>query len=157
MTNRSPIFELLNKHDDRFDVDGLVAYALYKKHKRSWAKEFFDEHGKEPTSKQKLDFAKSVSTKDQLIRYRMDAQDALIEYAESLIDEARPSIREDAMAGRIEDAADRIEAQASFKSMVLNGAVSTLISTFVLLLLALVLWLFGIDLLDALETLNSSG
>jgi hypothetical protein len=158
VSEQSKVFELLNGSTIGYeaDVDGLVAYALYKQHKRDWCEQFQEERGAPPTSQEKLDFSKSVSTPGQLERYLKDAQDALGEFAGSLIDEEAPKIAEAAITGRIELAASRIENQSSFKSMVLFGVISTLISTSTLILLAVGIRLLGIDLLSAVDALGGA-
>ena len=85
MSERSPIFELLVGTSDQYDVDNLVAYSLYKQHKREWCVEFEQDKGRPPTHEEKLEFAKSQRSPSQLERYLKDAQDALGEFAGSLL------------------------------------------------------------------------
>ena len=157
MSERSQVFELLNLDDGTANVEGLVAYALYKRHKREWCEEFEAEHDRQPNATEKLQFAKSVSTVTQLERYRLDAQNALIDFSDSLIDDITPEIQAEAVTGRIEAAASKVEKAGSFVSLVFSGTVSTLISTSVLTLLVVATTLFGVDVLDGLDALARDG
>lgn len=155
LSERSQVFELLNLDDRGSDIESLVAYALYKQHKREWCVEYEIEHGTQPSSDEKLRFAKSVSTPTQLERYRKDARDALGEFSDVLIEDVAPEIATNAITGRIEAAASRVERQGSFGRLLLSGAISTLISTAVLILLAVGLRLFGIDLIEGISQLSA--
>ena len=151
--SRNPIFEKL-VGDDETDIEALTAYALYKKHKREWARDIEAQTGHLPTQEQNVAFFKVVGTTDQLERYRKDARDILLAYADQMVDAARPAIEARAIEGRIEAASQRIEASTSFWTNVKSGIVSTLINTAVLLLLAVGIRLLGIDLLSAYQALG---
>jgi hypothetical protein len=155
LSERSQVFELLNLDERNSDIESLVAYALYKQHKREWCVEYEIEHGAQPSPEEKLRFAKSVSTPTQLERYRKDARDALGEFSDVLISDVAPEIENNAITGRIEAAASRIEKQGGFPKLLLGGVVSTLISTSVLILLAIGLRLFGIDLVEGISQLSA--
>lgn len=150
----NPIFERLVGSNDT-DLEALTAYALYKKHKRAWARGMKDDTGKLPTSAQEREFYTAVGTPDQLDRYRKDAQDILLAYAQQMVEASRADIARQAIGDRIEAAAGRIENSGSFVSSVRSGIVSTLINTAVLMLLAVALKLWGIDLLSAYEGLGT--
>ena len=149
----NPIFEKLIGANDT-DLEALTAYALYKKHKRAWAKDIKDKTGKLPTAAQDQQFYTAVGTQDQLDRYRKDAQDILLAYSSQMVDQARPQIEREAVEGRIDAAANKIEGSASFISAIKAGVVSTLINTAVLILLAVGIRLIGIDLLSAYESMG---
>lgn len=152
--SRNPIFDKLVGENDT-DLEALTAYALYKKHKRKWARNIEQQTGKLPTAQQDTEFFQAVGTDDQLDRYRKDAQDILIAYANQMIENAIREISKDAIAGRIEAAAGKIEAQGTLWASVKSGFVSTLISTAVLILLAIGIRLVGIDLLSAYQNLGT--
>lgn len=71
-----------------------------------------------------------------------------------MVDQARPQIEREAVEGRIDAAANKIEGSASFISAIKAGVVSTLINTAVLILLAVGIRLIGIDLLSAYESMG---
>ncbi len=149
----NPIFEKLVGPNDA-DLEALTAYALYKKHKRAWARDIKEGTGRLPTPAQEREFYTAVGTPDQLDRYRKDAQDILLAYAQQMIEASRADIGRQAIGDRIEAAAGKIETSGSFVSSVRSGIVSTLINTAVLLLLAVALKLWGIELLSAYEGLG---
>jgi len=152
--SRNPIFDRLVGDNDT-DLEALTAYALYKKHKRNWARDIEQETGSLPTPQQDTEFFKAVGTDDQLDRYRKDAQDILLAYANQMTENAAAEISKDAIRGRIEVAAQKIEGHGTFWSSVKSGIVSTLINTAVLILLAIGIRLIGVDLLSAYQSLGN--
>lgn len=147
-SNLNPIFGLLVGSSN--DIEGLAAYALYKKHKRAWA-EGVRATGREPTPDEEEGFARAAATPDQLDRYRKDAQDILIAFANEFVSDERASIIQEALTGRAEKAFLQIEGSGSFWALVKVGVTSTLITTGILALLAFGVQLFGLDLVDALS------
>ena len=146
---KSPLFDILKV--DGNGVVTLVAYGLYKCHKRAWAGEFEREYGRPPTQEDCMAFAQAVSTPDQLARYREAAKDMLSKFAEYSVDEARPAIMQEAVTVRIEQAAAQVEQRSAFPRQVGQGLVATAINTFVLIMLALGIRLMGVDLLSVLS------
>lgn len=143
----NPLFdELAGKPDD---IEGLVAYALYKRHKRRWAEDFRGRLKREPTTAEEIDFAHAAMTSDQLDRYRKDAQDMLIAFASGLVDEERPNIIEGALAGRAGDVLSKIEASARLRNIIVTSVASTIVTTLLLSFLAFGVRIFGLDLTDA--------
>lgn len=155
MDNENKVFDLLGAEGD--DIEALTAYALYKRHKRRWAGEFEEANGTKPTALDDAAFAKAVSTSDQLDRYRKDAQDILIAFANQTVDDARPSIETDAISTRIEKAAATIEGQNSLGKQIWASLISTGVTTVFLIVVVVALALFGIDLLDGLEAVKDLG
>jgi hypothetical protein len=149
---KNEVFDLLGA--DGNDIEALTAYALYKRHKRSWATEFEVKNSSKPKPEDDAAFARAVSTPDQLDRYRKDAQDILIAFANQTVDDARREISEEAITARIERAAREIGNQGSFKNQVLNGVTSTAITTLVLIILVIGIRLFGIDLIDGIGSIQ---
>lgn len=152
---RNPIFDRLVGDNDS-DLEALTAYALYKKHKRAWARDMEQTSGRLPTAAQDREFFTAVGTPDQLDRYRKDAQDILLAYANQMVIQARPEIEREAVEGRIDTAAKKIEQSGSFLASVRAGLVSTLINTAILILLAVGIRLIGIDLLSAYASLGQA-
>lgn len=147
---KSPIFDVIIG-DETSDVERLVAYALYKAHKREWCVQFEDEHGRAPTDDEKIAFAKGLSVGSQIERYLKDAQDALGEYAGYLIDSERPSIVREAVTERIESAAKKIEDSSKLWNLAKQTAASTVITSFVLLVLVFAIEFFGVDIVDGIQ------
>lgn len=147
----NPIFEKLGADGD--DIESLVAYALYKQHKRQWALNFEKREGRKPDPKEDAAFASAVSTEDQLNRYHQNAADLMISFANRVLEDARGEIEREAITTRIETAASAVSGSASFGKQVLTGLVSSLITTFVLIVLTVAIALFGVDPLDGVSNL----
>jgi hypothetical protein len=147
--DKNPLFDLLA--GDNNDIEGLAAYALYKRHKRSWAKSIRELRQREPSAEEDSAFARSCATPDQLDRYKKDAQDILLAFASTYVEENRPKIEKDAITLRIEQAADSIESSGGFLSLLKVGVASTIITSALLALLAFGTQYFGIDLVDAIR------
>lgn len=144
-------FDLLAGSDH--GVDGLLAYAYYKRHKRAWLQEFQRARGRDPSPEEVLAFADGACVEDQLARYRQQAENALVAYAGVYVDQAAPGIAREAVTARIEGAADRIERQSELLPQVRIALVSTLMSTAILVVLAIGVRLLGIDLIEAVSKL----
>ena len=146
------VFDLLVNGDG--DVEGLLAYAYYKRHKRSWLFEFRDTLKREPSGAEAASFVNGACVADQLDRYRQQAEKALIAYATVYVDGARGEIEQGAVAGRIEAAAKRIEAASGFLPQLKVAVASTIVTTAILVILAIGVRLLGIDLIDAVSKLS---
>lgn len=154
MSNHNPIFERLRADSD--DIECLVAYALYKKHKRQWAQTFEKDNGGKPSVSDDAAFASAVCTDDQLERYRQSAQDLIIAFANQILEDERPRIEQEAITARVEAAASSVSGSAAFGKQVLSGLVSSMITTFVLIILTISIALFGVDLVDGVEQLREN-
>lgn len=91
------------------DVIGLIAYALYKQDKRDWMVSWRSRHSAEPTPDQVEAFVNGQMTSAQRERYRAGARQILDAYALVAVDAERALITRDAIAGRVETAAERVE------------------------------------------------
>ena len=151
MSQQNPIFDRLEADGD--DIESLVAYALYKQHKRKWASDFEAREGRNPSQQEDAAFASAVGTDDQLHRYRQNAADLIISFANQVVEDERPTIEREAITARMEAAASAVSGSASFGKQVLTGLVSSLITTFVLILLTIATALFGVDPLDGVSHL----
>jgi hypothetical protein len=151
--SNSKVFELLGAGGD--DIEALTAYALYKRHKRQWALEFREIHDRFPNVADNRAFSVVAETPDQLERYKKDARDFLIAFAEQTVESSRSEIEREAITSRIEAAANKIDSQTSLGRQVMSGIVATAITTLLYILLAIGIRLFGIDLLDVLDKLST--
>ena len=148
----NPVFDLLG--EGGHDIESLTAYALYKQHKRTWAAEFQNEHGQPPGDDDDAAFAKVASTYDQLNRYRKDARDILIAFANETVDDAKLDIEREAITARIERAASEAGSQTSFWKQIQFGVVASAINTVLLIVLAVGIRLTGVDLLEIIQELD---
>ncbi|MFS4439433.1 hypothetical protein ACMA5I_14570 [Paracoccaceae bacterium GXU_MW_L88] len=150
----NPVFDLLG--DGGHDVESLTAYALYKQHKRAWAKDFEKQHGELPKDADNAAFARVASTNDQLDRYRKDARDILIAFANETLEDARPDIEREAITVRIEKAATEAVGQNSLWKQIQFGIVASATSTIILIILAIGVQLTGVDFLEIMQKLNAN-
>lgn len=91
------------------DVIGFIAYALYKQDKRDFIVTWNDRHSAEPTEDQVEAFVNAQMTAAQRERYRSAARQILDAYALVAVDSERALITRDAVAGRVEAAAEKVE------------------------------------------------
>ncbi|MGD9739851.1 MAG: hypothetical protein AB7O56_14990 [Bauldia sp.] len=91
------------------DVIGFIAYALYKQDKRDWMVTWNERHSAEPTEDQVEAFVNAQMTVAQRDRYRSAARQILDAYALVAVDSERVLITRDAVAGRVEAAAEKVE------------------------------------------------
>ncbi len=135
----NPMFERFVPRDeaDSEYLPGLVAYALYKSKKQEWAMELRRRRGRAPTAEE-VDNYTTTWTAGQITATRGQAQQALIEYAEQVVAEARPTILQEALRG-------------GFWKGVGASVVAAIIYTAILIVLAVGLHANGIDLLSAYQ------
>lgn len=134
----------------------MVAYALYKRHKREWARGILKETGTDPTPAQDAEFARALSTDSSLDRLRQDANGMLVAFANQVLDDERPYIEEEAIPKRVDAAIRSLESSNSFFRQVASGTLSSIITIAVLVLLTLSIGLFGIDVVDEHSLLHKS-
>lgn len=77
----------------------------------------------------------------------------MIAFANQVAEEERPEIEREAITARVEAAASAVSGSASFGKQVLTGLVSSLITTFVLIILTVASALFGVDPIDGVSNL----
>jgi hypothetical protein len=150
-----PVYDHLVEAED--DFVGLVAYGLYKRDKREWQVGWRKDNGAAPTAAQ-LDAVTSAQlTSGQRERYRGVARQMLDAYAMAAVETETPDIIRSAAAGRVEEAAERLEnSQRWWRSLpaaFLGAALMVIIAAIVLLVLNLA----GVDVLAALGLARASG
>ncbi|MBU1385670.1 MAG: hypothetical protein KKE52_08075 [Alphaproteobacteria bacterium] len=129
----NPLFtRMVEEADHR--LTGMVAYAIYKTAKKEWVQAYEQEHGRRPDAAKLAAYAATWTP--QLIANANDAAtSALSEFAAEAIDEARPSIVEEALRG------DAVRS-------VLLSMLSALLYTVALVMVVVVLRAAGIDLIS---------
>lgn len=135
-------------------IEGLIAYGLYKRDKRAWLFDYRDREGGDPTAENEREFLRVVRQDAQLERYRDEAQQRLISFAYEVVEEQKAEIERQAVAGRIEKLAQEISKKTGWRQQIISGIISSLITIAVTIILAAGIRLFGIDLLDALASLD---
>jgi hypothetical protein len=122
------------EEDDEEYLRGLVAYALYKSKKQEWAADLRQRRGRAPNGDEIAEYT-ATWTNGQVEATRRQAEEALIEYAQLVVEAARPDILKEALRG-------------GFWKGVGAGVVAAIIYTGILLTIAGGLHAGGIDLLS---------
>ena len=81
--------------DDNDDLEGLVAYALYKQHKRSFILRCREDRQRDPTDDETRAFVSGVLAEPDL--YVREASSALLAFARDIVESERPEIEEAAI------------------------------------------------------------
>lgn len=126
----------------------MVAYALYKRHKREWARDVRERTGSDPTPEQDAEFAGVVATESSLQRFRDSAGNMLVAFANQVVDDERPSIEELAVPKRVETAVSSFEKSNALWRQFLVSLVTSVVTIAVLVLFTLSAGVFGIDVVD---------
>jgi hypothetical protein len=129
----SQIFEKFYD-DDEDKVRGLIAYGLYKIAKREWHIQFKGEKGREPNLTEISDYT-AMWTQALLDGKRIEANDVMRAYSNTVIDNERPAIVESALRG-------------TWSNTIIKNLASSAIYTLILILLALILKMAGVDILQ---------
>jgi hypothetical protein len=137
----------------REDLVGLIAYALYKWHKREWLLRLREK--REPTGSDEEAFLATVFA--DIDSYGERAKEVLAKYGEVYVEDARPQIERQAIQGRMEDAAERVERAGHWGRQIVTGVASSVATTVVFVLLAIGLQAAGIDLIDILNRIHPGG
>lgn len=125
------------------DIEGFIAYGLYKQAKREWILEHRNRVGRVPTGAELRAFSHQWSP-TALQAFRETAESALSAYAQSVLEEQTPSIQRDAL----------LQGRPLWKD-VLIGVMSALTYSLVLVIAAFLIKVFGNDFLDAVNGLRS--
>jgi len=140
-TGYNEVFERLVVTPD--DIEGFIAYGLYKQAKREWLVDFVSDHDRRPTARELEAFSRHW-TPTTLQSLRETAESALSAYAQSVVQDETPTIQRDALRlGR------------PLWKDILIGVVSALSYSVILVLAAILIRVFGNDFWDAFTAFNS--
>jgi hypothetical protein len=128
------VFERLVKADD--DIEGFIAYGLYKLAKREWNLSLRAKTGAAPSSQQLADYHQ-VWTNTALQALRDNAENALYAYAQDVMAVERPDIE-----------AEALKAGRPIWKDVLIAVASAFTYSLLLLLAALIIRYIGVDLVE---------
>lgn len=139
-------FERLVQSDN--ELVGLVAYALYKQDKRSWALSNPDQAYTPP------------QTDKEIQRLRAEAEEMLTAFAQSVIAAEVPHIAEQAEASHvtklIEEALKDIRQQGAWYRQIANGVLGSFGYSLVLFAILALASVFGSDLMKLLSAVASA-
>lgn len=137
----NPIFERFVPDDDQGNkIEGLVAYGLYKVAKREWAAEIWKSEKRSPTAQELAQYIQSW-TPSRLAGLEEQANSALASFGDSVIQDATPGIREDALKGTL-------------ASAILTSMAGNFFYTLALVAAVLVLAWSGVDFLSYFEKIK---
>lgn len=135
-TYPNPVFDQLVRASN--DIEGFIAYGLYKQAKREWLHDHQAREGRAPTASDLRSFSRQW-TPTTLTAFRETAERALFAYAHSVVKGQTPFIERDALA----------RGRPLWKDLLI-GVVSALAYSMLLIIAAFLLKIFGNDFLDAL-------
>ncbi len=122
-------------------VQGYIAYGLYKSAKREWVINFKAANGRDPTSKEVERYVQTYT--DQTIEaFETQAAGVLVGFADGAIADARADIVAEALRG-------------SFWGSVWQSIFANALYTLILIALVFVLTFSGVDLLGLLVSVAS--
>ncbi|MFZ0269521.1 hypothetical protein [Caulobacter sp.] len=136
----NPVFDQLVRTSD--DIEGFIAYGLYKQAKREWLLDYRTREGKSPTAAELRTYSQHWAP-TALQALRETAESALSIYAQTVLQDQTPSIQRDALT----------QGRPLWKD-ILIGVVSALTYSVLLVIAAFLLKIFGNDFLDALGVLG---
>ena len=115
---------------DGNDIDGMVAYALYKETKRHWMARYVEIHNRVPSGREIGEFAAQL-TDPEIERMKEQAESMLLAFSSTIIEQSRPDIEKNAVNRSI---LDEVKKQNSF---VWNASASLVGSIFLSVLVLL--------------------
>lgn len=140
-------YESLVKADD--DVHGLLAYALYKQHKRDWIMSYKKDHGGPPGEADLAAFMRSQLLPKAIDGHLRTARSILENFTGEVVETAKPKHEKEAITRRIEVA-------LGYWRSVWAGMGAAFFYTLFLIGLTAVLKFGGIDLLGILASVSSA-
>lgn len=138
------VYDHLVEGDD--DVIGLITYSLYEKDRRDWLQHWQRQHGADPTADQHEAFVEAQLTFSQRDRYRSAARQVLDAYASVAVDLEKPVIIRDGIAGRVEDAAKRVEGSGRWWRQLPAAVVGGIAAALVIAGIVAILVAAGVDI-----------
>ena len=152
-TEYSKVFEqLVNTESEDQDLIGLLAYALYKQKKRDWVIRL-KEKGTPPDEAAERSFEETHGQRD-FDFFRGQAKDLLLAFSDSVVDDATPTIREEALQHRILNDANTVLLDAKRQNNPLaimwGGFLGSLFFSVIVAAIAFVITNSGSDLFNAL-------
>lgn len=139
------IYERIVQRDD--DLVGLIAYALYKQHKRDWLIGFKKARNASPNDIEVNAYLIGEGTEGRINAYRDQAARALNNFADQIITAATPNIQKIAIEGRIENS-------TKWHNQIFGGIVAAFIYTVISICILLVIKIAGVDILSLAKTLS---
>ena len=141
------VYEKLVQRDD--DLIGLIAYALYKQHKRDWLIAYRQREGREPSAAELSAYLMSQQLDRTVLMYRERAEAVLNQFGEQIIDRATPDIQRNSISSEI-------SRSLTWWRQLPAGISAAIAYSALLILIALVLRYAGIDFSSILSAVGRS-
>lgn len=131
---------------DESDLEGLVAYALYKQHKRDWVVEYLNEHSQHPDKKTEDDVVKGLLIDPSA--YKLRASNALLGFADRVVEERQRDIELLAIEKHVANSTDELKKAGGVWRSIWTQIISFFAVSIILILIALSVERTGVDLKD---------
>lgn len=146
-TSYNTVYETLVQRDD--DLVGLIAYALYKQHKRDWLIAHHQKLGRSPSEQELGAYLTAQKLDSTVVMYRERATTVLENFGDAILSRATPDIAREAITSEITSA-------LKWWRQIPTGIATALAYTLLLIAIALVLRYAGIDVLSVVATTGRS-
>jgi hypothetical protein len=148
------IYQKLVEHEN--DVQGLLAYGLFSQSERDWIKRFYGREGRLPSEREMdREFYFSYDPGD-IERLRTQAQNEMLRFALSILDDKTPEIEEMARRAaydlQLAAIREQINKSGSWFRTILAGVISSLV--FAVLTITFVAIYFMPGIRDIAQTLS---
>jgi hypothetical protein len=125
---------------DKSDIQGHIAYAIYKFDKISYLDKFKKDKGREPTENEIEAFNSSCCTEARIEEYRQHADSILHDFTNNVLADATSQIEADYQNKQEEHLRKVIrETQPSLKAQYFHGVIQSVLGA---IALALLIWIF---------------
>ena len=135
--NHNPLYDTFVDVLEADRLQGLIAYGLYKKAKQEWASEHFARENRPPNDGELRAYIRTW-TPSQVEGKRVEAANALAEFASEVVESARPQILKEALQGNV-------------GRTLWLGILTSFVYTLILIGLVILLKWAGVDLLALWE------
>lgn len=127
------------------DIQGLLAYGLFRQSERDWIKRFYGRENRLPTDAEISGEFYFAYDEGDIKRLRTQAESDMLDFAFSIVDDQRPEIEETAKREAHDSQLDEIKKElhksGSFWRALLAGVISSFV--FAIITLAFVAIYFG--------------
>lgn len=138
----NPIFDRMVK--DGNDLEGLLAYAVYKLHKRDWLLQHNQKYHCPPTDEETRIFVDSVMSDTSA--YELRASQALVAFGEEFVNAREETIALEAIEKHVKQATDDLTSRLGFWRGVGAQIISFFVVGCILVLVTALVERTGVDL-----------
>jgi hypothetical protein len=122
------------------DIEGLLAYGIFKQSERDWIRRFHAAEGRPPTTAETTSHFYRSYDEGDIERLRTEAESKMLSFALSILDSERPKIEADAATAehdsQLDAIRDEIRKAGGFGRAIVAGVISSFV--FAVLILAFV-------------------